>query len=1189
MTLESRILDAALAGKLKKLFVFAAVCAALLLCARLASTDEMIKDRVKCYTTWDATYFYLGFKVDCPDVQSTHSTPNAEVTGDDSIEFFIETDNEHAEEITPSCFSMVVSAAGGAQFRAGSEAGALEPTPVFTFKYGSAVQGTANNGDDIDMGYSIEMAIPWSVMKTTVPTTGDMMSFNVLVHRHGENDASFISLSPRVKTQQDALNPAKWVNIVFAAHSFGVATASVEKVLSAKYVVRSPLVDGVVGDREWHRNTSFAIDLPMPEGFVYEAKYPIQRTLFTHYFYWYQADRRKAAPYSHISGSDGVIQLQNFPAKNCGPWFSYDRVQWHKEELSDIIASGIDVVLPIYWGNKASTEGFAAKGLDCMVSALAELRAEGKPYPLVAMFFDTTAMELAYGEKPDLKNEEVQRTFYSMIKDFFERVPAEFRALAPADKPRAGQPANIVFLYSPGFFSDFDSSFVRYCDERFEKDFGYPLVWIASTGFRAKAQGFDGFSNYGTGLGLHYDDTGRIQVGAVGAGFDNSAVSAQGKARIRSRMGGETYGEDWAAIIEKNPQWVVCDGWNELHEASDLCASRQYDRKYIDATRSNVTRFLGNRDFDAQYLQCSVPKVVPAKHIAQAQIAVRNIGNSPWRASDGYALAYRWYRSGRYYGESKVRRRLERDVLPGDTTSVIIGIATVNARGDEMPEGDCELRFELIRLSDNKWFSALGDQPLMVPILIGEPAQWDATYLNCTAPVMMAANQNYAVRLRVRNDGTQLWKKGATKLGCKLYKVSNYTHDNPVDLSEEVPIRQVRALLAEDCKPGHIAEFMLDFKLVDPDNKPLPSWKQNDPWSYQLRFDIFNGEDWLSELGVRTLDRIVDIYDTDYGPRIVDCDIPAKLIAGQKVQVKVILRNSGVHVWSRKRTKLGYHWYHLDGTEMDWDGAATPIKADQHPGMPTIVTAEVKAPNYDGQYVLVWDVIFDDKWLSLEPISRGGDILPVFVEVTNGKLAFADLGELYDICATSPDTDRTAGDFDGAGSSFPAEFMPPDASVSGEASHIYPSGYNWRHDDVPEGRISFYYPDKVPGTKNAVACSGQKVDIEDSSYLALHVLGASTNGNASGELSLNYSGGAQSRTISMSDWGTAPANGEKVGCVVRHRHSHGGDDNSKYCYLHHYTIPLDPTKTLTDIKLPANADMKVVAITLERTAVRPAL
>lgn len=241
------------------------ICAfALMVLASVASAEELIKDQVVCYTTWDDSYFYISYKIDSPDVRGSQSKPNVDLAGDDTVEFYIETDNKRAMKISPACFSMSVSAAGGSCFKHGSEGGVLAQTPAFTFKYGSTVQGTINNADDIDMGYSIEMAVPWALLKRGVPSIGDMMTFNVVIRTHGDKSDKFVSLAPRVKSEADLLIPAKWANIVFAAHSFGVATTSSDKILSAKYVARSPLIDGVISDREWHKNTSFALDLPMP-------------------------------------------------------------------------------------------------------------------------------------------------------------------------------------------------------------------------------------------------------------------------------------------------------------------------------------------------------------------------------------------------------------------------------------------------------------------------------------------------------------------------------------------------------------------------------------------------------------------------------------------------------------------------------------------------------------------------------------------------------------------------------------------------------------------------------------------------------------------------------------------------------------------------------------------------------------
>lgn len=1161
------------------------VCLLGILCATCAFAQQPIEDKAQCFTTWDDNYVYLSLRVDCPDVQGQHSMPNAEVTGDDCVIVYVETDNKHAVKITRSCFAMAVSAGGGAQFLAGAEGGKLEPQTVYSFKYGVTVQGTPNNSDDIDTGYSIEMAIPWDLMKTRAPKLGDMVSLNIVVRRHGWKQGDLASFAPRAQSEQDLLDPSKWANMVFTTFAF-VATSPGEKVLSTRSVATPPLIDGVIDPREWPKNSSFVLKMPVPEGVLYEAKFPIQRLVFAPYYYSWQRDPRKQAPYTVLAAANGGLALQDFPAKSIGPWFSYDRVQWHKEQAADALLAGIDVLLPVYRGDRASRRGYALKGLDCLVSALVELKNEGKPYPLLGMLFDCSSMETAYGRKPDLRDEEAKRAFYGMVKDFFDRVPPEFRAFSQTGKPNPGRTAPLLFMSGSDSFANMDQTISDYVNQRFEQDFGSPLIWIVPEAAKSRLPVADGCAEYGGQAERLCDSASRIRLCSISPGYDDSAWTATAVPLIRSRLGGQAYESAWADTVKSTPHWVVCGAWNNLSQGNDLCATREYGRRYIDITRAAVTRLLGTNDFNAQYLRCSIPEAIPPRGMALAELAIRNIGNSPWRASEGYALGYRWYRGGRYVCESKVRRAIDKDVLPGETVTLPVGIATVDMTGTALPEGSYEVRFELIRVTDNKWFSTLGDQPLIMPITLGQTPEWRAVCVSCDAPAMAAAGQTYQAKVRVRNEGSRTWSRGKAKLGCTLWKVSNFTHDG-AESADQVQTIEMRSVLLADCKPGDVATFAISLDFRQPSGRPLAAWRPDMPWSYQLRFDVYNGEKWLSELGSRQICRTIDLFESDYGARIVDSSLPTRLMAGQTYTAKVVLRNNGVHKWDRRNTKLGYHWYHLDGNQMQWDCVQTPLNVDLKPGWPAVLNAAVKAPEYDGQYLLVWDVMIDDVWLSTLPLTRGGDMMPAFVEVTSGKLAFADLTSLFDVCATSPDTNRSTGDFDGKGFSFPAEYFPPDAGAADQSCRVYPSGYKWLQENQPDGRISFLFADKSPGTKNAVACKAQKIVVERGAYHALHIVAASSGGDASGEMSLNYSDRADTAALTVSDWTKGASSNQAIAYATRHRHSHGGDEAGKSAYLYHIRIPLASSKILTSITLPACPSIKVVALTLERVSLPP--
>jgi len=46
------------------------------------------------------------------------------------------------------------------------------------------------------------------------------------------------------------------------------------------------------------------------------------------------------------AGPNGSVGLVHHPMEGIGPWFSYDRADWHRRQLIDVRRAGIDVILP---------------------------------------------------------------------------------------------------------------------------------------------------------------------------------------------------------------------------------------------------------------------------------------------------------------------------------------------------------------------------------------------------------------------------------------------------------------------------------------------------------------------------------------------------------------------------------------------------------------------------------------------------------------------------------------------------------------------------------------------------------------------------------------------------------------------------------------------------------------------------
>ena len=98
--------------------------------------------------------------------------------------------------------------------------------------------------------------------------------------------------------------------------------------------------------------------------------------------------------------------------------------------------------------------------------------------------------------------------------------------------------------------------------------------------------------------------------------------------------------------------------------------------------------------------------------------------------------------------------------------------------------------------------------------------------------------------------------------------------------------------------------------------------------------------------------------------------------------VPVSLSNSGRITWQSQHAPvfaLSYHFL-LTGSEeiAIYDGLRTPFAQPVEPGGTVPIAARVRAPGYPGTYVLVWDVVHEDRtWLSLEGVYPGRTIVTV--------------------------------------------------------------------------------------------------------------------------------------------------------------------------------------------------------------------
>jgi stage II sporulation protein D len=129
--------------------------------------------------------------------------------------------------------------------------------------------------------------------------------------------------------------------------------------------------------------------------------------------------------------------------------------------------------------------------------------------------------------------------------------------------------------------------------------------------------------------------------------------------------------------------------------------------------------------------------------------------------------------------------------------------------------------------------------------------------------------------------------------------------------------------------------------------------------------------------------RVTTDFDAGYGATTS----PAAIIPGGEVPVEVHVTNTGLQTWpaaGNAPVRLGYHWLDGKGKAVVWDGARASLPRDLAPGREISLSVNVRAPDHDGDYVLVWDMVQDGGigWFSGHAVPTKSEIVAVWQGVT---------------------------------------------------------------------------------------------------------------------------------------------------------------------------------------------------------------
>ena len=662
---------------------------------------------------------------------------------------------------------------------------------------------------------------------------------------------------------------------------------------------------------------------------------------------------------------------------------------------------------------------------------------------------------------------------------------------------------------------------------------------------------------------------------------DNIATVTPGGAhggQIAARQGGDAYAASWASAIDAHPAMVVIDSWNDFSHGTELAPSRQYGQHYVDQTRLKTIEFNGDHQWHAKYLAEASPRTIQQKRLYQIPIRIENAGSLPWRAGEDYALCPRWYKDGRLFDDSAPRVPLGRNVAPGQSITLSVGVVAINGYGDSLEPGDYTLVFDMVQGVD-RWFSYASDIPLQVPVTVvkaGDDAattRQDVTFLGAETPTVLGAGAAYDTQVTLRNDGSAPWPAGKTDL---VYKIQGMTGDSlaAYAVSDGVPVSAAPVL------PGQVVTVPVTVAM-SASGKPLT------PGEYRIHWYLKPASGDIVTAGSH--DEWVQVTDSDSAASFVLSDVPRTVSAGRDADAHLAVENLGTTAWAKTDRKIGYHWYYLDGSEAAWAGGAlAPLTKSVLPGRADgDIVAKFHAPDQPGRYILAWDVQKPDgSWQSTSPISRGTDLYPMIISVTgrSGDAVPVDLASAANAAGVFGGGASDGVDFDGKGGALPSEMLPPDASGEPEinpllapkpGAPLYPAGYYSGLSSDNHAR-TYLFP---TGKNNIIVCKGQQISLPGGNYKAIHLLAAATGG---APVTATFSPGpsARSGSLTLQDWLQAPPAGAAGWWAPYHIAQ--GVPAAAPCYLGDYTIAVDPSVKISSLTLPNDPSIKIVAISLEK-------
>lgn len=134
--------------------------------------------------------------------------------------------------------------------------------------------------------------------------------------------------------------------------------------------------------------------------------------------------------------------------------------------------------------------------------------------------------------------------------------------------------------------------------------------------------------------------------------------------------------------------------------------------------------------------------------------------------------------------------------------------------------------------------------------------------------------------------------------------------------------------------------------------------------------------------------------------------------------------------------------------------------------------------------------------------------------------------------------------------------------------------------------LAFSWPDAQPCNNDNLRALGQTIVLPAKSGASeIGFLGAATNGNQSGVVTIHYTDGSSSTaTLAQSDWGGAPGRGNTEVAEMTYRNQAPGEQVHDF-YVDEQSIAVDSSKTVESITLPNDKNIHIFAMAQDGTPI----